>query len=240
MEFVRHIPRVQQSAFQSPSLVFDTTNIAHLSINYMDELHPIACEHCRSKKCRCDRKLPSCSQCQAALLSCRYVEGGKRGIPAAYITALEARLQETENALYATLATLDERGGIHCTTMPSGQAKLTSEWNKLSKKEKQRFWERRPLLTNDQLIKWFRERRQQEGSNAQDPASQDFLPLSDDNQGGNTESSHSGLDLRSPVVQSVTESQQQAPNMDRVKRPTSSHAASIPKNTESTQWHNYF
>ncbi|KAH6633147.1 hypothetical protein C7974DRAFT_165776 [Boeremia exigua] len=119
-------------------------------------LNPIACDNCRSKKCRCDRRVPSCSQCRASSLICRYQEGGKRGLPIAYINNLERRLRDTESALYATMLAFDERDSIQASNF--GLLKTPRE---LSKTERQDDWRRLPLQTPDQLAMWFQEKKLQ-------------------------------------------------------------------------------
>jgi hypothetical protein len=136
-------------------------------------LNPIACEPCRSKKCKCDRKLfvpilatthprpdsrrPTCSQCQSAQL-CRYQEGGKRGLPVAYMTSLENRLQETEAALLAAVNALQGRGGVDAIDFCAAD-----EVSKVqrSKAEKQKEWKRLPLRTVEDLVAWSVEKQQQ-------------------------------------------------------------------------------
>ncbi|CAO2655831.1 Nn.00g046340.m01.CDS01 [Neocucurbitaria sp. VM-36] len=100
---------------------------------------------------------PICSQCQDFSLLCRYQEGGKRGLPAAYITSLERRLQETEIALSATLFSLQEvkgfefleRNMISARSVP-GRAR--------SKAEKQNEWKRLPLQNSEHLAAWLRDK----------------------------------------------------------------------------------
>ncbi|KAK7187261.1 hypothetical protein DPSP01_013021 [Paraphaeosphaeria sporulosa] len=126
----------------------------------MQALNPIACEHCRSKKCKCDRKLPHCSQCRALSLACRYAEGGKRGIPAAYINSLEDRLAETEAALYSALATINSvhngTAGLH-RLLTDASGPVARERSKI---EKQDEWKRLPLRSGEQLRVWFEEKSQ--------------------------------------------------------------------------------
>ncbi|KAH7386271.1 hypothetical protein BKA64DRAFT_680546 [Cadophora sp. MPI-SDFR-AT-0126] len=65
-----------------------------------------SCEPCKRKKCKCDRQLPSCGQCETSKLSCTYGESTKRGIPTGYLGLLEQRLSETEILLYHALSEL--------------------------------------------------------------------------------------------------------------------------------------
>ena len=100
---------------------------------------------------------PTCSQCRNFSLHCRYQEGGKRGLPAAYMTCLEQRLQETESALSATLFSLQDVNGFDSLERhiidagsPPGHTR--------SKAEKQNEWKRLPLQTSEDLKIWFREK----------------------------------------------------------------------------------
>jgi hypothetical protein len=141
-----------------------------------ERLNAIACENCRSKKCKCDRKLfvlsiptthtipakdlasPICSQCQSSSLPCQYQEGGKRGLPATYITALEKRLAETETALYASLIALQELNGkqlLDCN-LPS----TSTPTRPRSKAEKLEDWKRLPLQNSEQLNAWLQAQQQ--------------------------------------------------------------------------------
>ncbi|EED15949.1 hypothetical protein TSTA_010650 [Talaromyces stipitatus ATCC 10500] len=104
-------------------------------------LHPIACEPCRQKKCKCDREIPVCSQCLGEPSKCNYPESGKRGLPLGYITQLEQRLAVTELALFEALATLhslghDETGLVKASVKSGiesrqGKQSLMEEWRKL-------------------------------------------------------------------------------------------------------------
>lgn len=98
---------------------------------------------------------PSCSQCLVSSLTCRYQEGGKRGLPIAYINSLERRLRETESALYAAMLALEEQDSIKSSNM--GCLKTSRE---LSKTERQDDWKRLPLQTPEQLAIWFQEKKQ--------------------------------------------------------------------------------
>jgi len=171
-------------------------------MSLQQELNAIACETCRSKKCKCDRKLsvsvstqfphqpdssrPSCSQCQTSSSPCRYQEGGKRGLPAAYMTSLETRLRNTETALYALLCTLQAQGGT-VSIPPLLDAEVpTSRRPQRSKAEKQSDWKRLPLRTSEDLGAWFDEQHRRFRSSSdirQDVApSRDrkFVPFSAD------------------------------------------------------------
>lgn len=108
----------------------------------------------RYKVTQSDLPRPSCSQCQATSLLCRYQEGGKRGLPAAYMTSLEDRLQETEKALYATLRALQAHsGGLSVPELLDGHIP-TVPMPQRSKAEKQSEWKRQPLRTTDDFVAW--------------------------------------------------------------------------------------
>ncbi|KFY72767.1 hypothetical protein V499_07102 [Pseudogymnoascus sp. VKM F-103] len=63
---------------------------------------------------------PSCEQCQAAKLECKYSESNKRGIPTGYLGNLEQRLNETEAALYTALAELRSlKNDQHFVNLPN-------------------------------------------------------------------------------------------------------------------------
>jgi hypothetical protein len=89
-------------------------------------------------------------------LICRYQEGGKRGLPIAYINSLEKRLQETESALYAAMLALDEHENVKASNL--GLLKAPRE---LSKTERQDDWKRLPLQTPEQLALWFQDKQEQ-------------------------------------------------------------------------------
>jgi hypothetical protein len=93
------------------------------------------------------------------VLACRYPEGGKRGIPAIYMSSLEKRLQETELALYVALSTLEGKEGIDSAAEPQLQQSANPAWRQLSKLEKQKEWTRLPLNSKEQLAVWFREKK---------------------------------------------------------------------------------
>ena len=95
------------------------------------------------------------------MLTCRYPEGGKRGIPAVYMSNLERRLQETELALYGALAALEEKEsiGIESLAVPQLKQSTTLGWRQLSKIEKQEEWTRLPLDSKEQLAIWFRDKQ---------------------------------------------------------------------------------
>ncbi|KAF2844898.1 hypothetical protein T440DRAFT_300038 [Plenodomus tracheiphilus IPT5] len=152
----------------------------------MVDLNAIACENCRSKKCKCDRMLfgnhyptglflnltplsPSCAQCQTSSLVCRYQEGGKRGLPAAYIQSLEQRLAETEAALSASLCALQHKNDLGLTDTYFSNAAAYTSSRDLSKAEKQNEWRQLPLRTGDDLITWLQARKVHSATVATEP-----------------------------------------------------------------------
>ncbi|KAF3040016.1 hypothetical protein E8E11_003396 [Didymella keratinophila] len=210
-------------------------------------LNPIACDNCRSKKCRCDRRVPSCSQCRAASLICRYQEGGKRGLPIAYINSLERRLRETESALYATLLAHNEQDSIKASNF--GLLKAPRE---LSKTERQDDWKRLPLQTPEQLASWFQEKKQQavppepqlphipfpgvpslqpvESNPLEDPRM--ALPLPHTPASDNVHSPVYPESASSNRSKSVTE------QLRGIEPPQAPNTSAVP--FKSTSWHNYF
>lgn len=87
---------------------------------------------------------------------CRYQEGGKRGLPVAYIHTLEKRLQDTEAALYATLLALEDQRNV-----TSGDLSSLKTPRELSKADRQDEWKHLPVLTVEQLTAWFQHKHQQ-------------------------------------------------------------------------------
>ncbi|XPS92385.1 hypothetical protein M3J09_001780 [Ascochyta lentis] len=235
----------QQTLWRSSQGTYQTTlspaGKIHMALN------SIACDNCRSKKCRCDRRVPSCSQCRASSLICRYQEGGKRGLPIAYINSLEKRLRETESALYAAMLALEEQDSIKASNL--GLLKAPRE---LSKTERQENWKRLPLHTPEQLAIWFLEKQQQAVPSEPDlphipfpgvPSLQDVasstgedprmaLPLPHT---PNTESIHSPAypdSTSSTLSKSITE------QLRGMEPPQVPNTSALP--FKSTIWHNYF
>ncbi|EIW58872.1 uncharacterized protein TRAVEDRAFT_48013 [Trametes versicolor FP-101664 SS1] len=70
-----------------------------------------ACDHCRKRKAKCDgpqRKDHICSSCEASARTCKYLDDSKpRGIPKAYIAALEGRIDVAESLLRRLRPELD-------------------------------------------------------------------------------------------------------------------------------------
>jgi hypothetical protein len=86
---------------------------------------------------------------------CRYQEGGKRGLPIAYMASLETRLQDTEAALYSTLRALHDQRGITSEPLEIETDALPTQNHLRSKAEKQHDWKQRPLRTSENIVAWF-------------------------------------------------------------------------------------
>ncbi|KAF3044268.1 hypothetical protein E8E12_002006 [Didymella heteroderae] len=190
---------------------------------------------------------PSCSQCRSASLICRYQEGGKRGLPIAYINSLERRLRETESALYATLLAHNEQDNIKASSF--GLLKAPRE---LSKTERQDDWKRLPLQTPEQLNSWFQEKRQQavpsepqlphipfpgvpslqpvDSNPSEDPRM--ALPLPHTPASDNIHSPVYPESASSNLSRNVTE------QLRGIEPPQAPNTSAAPFN--STSWHNYF
>jgi hypothetical protein len=102
---------------------------------------------------------PSCTQCRTSSLPCHYQEGGKRGLPAAYITALERRLADTEAALFTTLVALQTQDALRLTEGHLSGVTSQALQPQRSKAEKLEEWKRLPLQTQEQLAAWLQARR---------------------------------------------------------------------------------
>lgn len=128
---------------------------------------PIACETCRRKKCKCDRKLPSCSQCRSSPEGCLYPEKNRRGIPAGYVNALEKRLAETERALFFALHELHDGEAVHADyqNQPPFKAlreSVLSSDTSSTQQEKANLvasWASRPLENRTQARTWLESMR---------------------------------------------------------------------------------
>ncbi|KAK7444912.1 hypothetical protein Landi51_08270 [Colletotrichum acutatum] len=110
---------------------------------------PIACESCRQRKRRCDRKFHEPGRCQ-------YPEQSKRGIPNGYLNKLETRLAETEAALFRVLSgALDHAQGFDSASSPAllPQAAWTPRQNKVDRVKE---WDSLPLQTPDDIQAWYR------------------------------------------------------------------------------------
>ncbi|KAH8806036.1 hypothetical protein F5884DRAFT_468578 [Xylogone sp. PMI_703] len=126
----------------------------------MEQLNPIACELCRAKKCKCDRRLPLCSQCSSIGALCQYPQSNKRGIPAGYISSLEQRLLETEVALFEALSVINnpQYRNDETHTESSLAGVLSDQSTRQSKEAKIEEWKRLPLRTSAQRQTWWRDR----------------------------------------------------------------------------------
>ncbi|RBR26001.1 uncharacterized protein FIESC28_01274 [Fusarium coffeatum] len=80
------------------------------------QLNPIACSHCRQRKRKCDRNL---------------------GLPIGFITRLEARLAETEEALFSLVQSIEDPENNQISLKPSSQRKdgRIREWDNLPLKD---------------------------------------------------------------------------------------------------------
>ncbi|KAK1540993.1 hypothetical protein CPAR01_06982 [Colletotrichum paranaense] len=110
---------------------------------------PIACESCRQRKRRCDRKFHEPGRCQ-------YPEQSKRGIPNGYLNKLETRLAETEAALFRVLSgALDHTQVFDSASSPAllPQAAWTPRQNKVDRVKE---WDSLPLQTPDDIQAWYR------------------------------------------------------------------------------------
>ncbi|RSL61629.1 hypothetical protein CEP53_005043 [Fusarium sp. AF-6] len=129
-------------------------------------LNPIACGHCRQRKRKVrhnDEQLdlnsanddyfsvtgdckPHCLQCSHDPSNCHYPEQNKRGIPIGFITRLEARLAETEEALFQVLQSLEnDPQNAQRSLKPPSQRKV----------DRIREWDTLPLKSLDDIKTWF-------------------------------------------------------------------------------------
>ncbi|SCV45792.1 uncharacterized protein FFB14_08862 [Fusarium fujikuroi] len=125
------------------------------------QLNPIACSHCRQRK----RKLlrPHCLQCTNDPANCHYPEQNKRGLPIGFITRLEARLAETEEALFQLVHSIDEPNNNNISLKPSSQRK----------DDRIREWDSLPLRNVHEIRTWYRNRSEQTHSPTQHEALMD-------------------------------------------------------------------
>ncbi|KAF3181747.1 hypothetical protein TWF225_006948 [Orbilia oligospora] len=93
---------------------------------------PIACERCRRRKQKCDRKLPSCSNCSKSGHQCnvpdvtdrRRAAGAQSArLPKGYIEQLEAQVRFLESNIQEKLSSLREQHGTP-ESQPSKRLKL--------------------------------------------------------------------------------------------------------------------
>ncbi|KAI8239326.1 hypothetical protein K4K57_010436 [Colletotrichum sp. SAR 10_99] len=128
---------------------------------------PIACESCRQRKRRCDRKLPFCLQCSHEPGRCQYPEQSKRGIPNGYLNKLETRLAETEAALFRVLSCTMDSQTYDAASSPAllSQAAWTPRQNKVDRVKE---WESLPLQTPTDIQAWFRSKATESNDAATD------------------------------------------------------------------------
>ncbi|KAH7001224.1 hypothetical protein EDB80DRAFT_721771 [Ilyonectria destructans] len=112
-------------------------------------LNPIACSYCRQRKRKCDRQLPHCLQCRHDPSNCHYPEQNKRGIPIGFINRLEARLVETEDALYRVLQFIDQRSVDEPNSL---------HHSRQSKADRIKEWDNLPLQSMDEVHQWYQQR----------------------------------------------------------------------------------
>lgn len=55
----------------------------------------VACEECRRRKLRCDRRRPQCGNCQSAGVACQVTTRSPRGPKQGYLKSLQARIGES-------------------------------------------------------------------------------------------------------------------------------------------------
>lgn len=86
-----------------------------------------------------------------------------RGLPIGFITRLETRLVETEEALFRLVHSIDEPNNNHTSLKPSSQRK----------DDRIREWDSLPLRNADEIRAWYRNRSEQTHSPAQHDALMD-------------------------------------------------------------------
>lgn len=77
----------------------------------------MACDFCRTKRTKCDCKMPACSNCLASNTTCTYkIKAKKRGLPQGYILSLEAQVLAFQVLLHRMcLPTADGGAGLQAT-----------------------------------------------------------------------------------------------------------------------------
>ncbi|KAK3318490.1 fungal-specific transcription factor domain-containing protein [Apodospora peruviana] len=79
-----------------------------------------ACNRCRSRKNRCDVRLPSCASCEKAGVACvGYDPITKREIPRSYIFYLESRIEQLESLLAANTIAFPPAADLEYSSKPS-------------------------------------------------------------------------------------------------------------------------
>ncbi|KAH8660243.1 hypothetical protein BX600DRAFT_467449 [Xylariales sp. PMI_506] len=123
------------------------------------ETAAIACELCRAKKQKCDRKKPVCTQCAKAPDACNYLEQHKRGLPAGYVNSLEKRLADTERALYFALAEI-YTGTVqlndYSVSRVGGDTRATQSQSKIATTQE---WLQCPLRNRNDAKEWYMQRQ---------------------------------------------------------------------------------
>ncbi|OHF04198.1 hypothetical protein CORC01_00537 [Colletotrichum orchidophilum] len=117
---------------------------------------PIACESCRQRKRRCDRRL---------------------GIPNGYLNKLETRLAETEAALFRVLSGAPDTRSFASASSPTilPQAAWTPRQNKVDRVKE---WDGLPLQTPDDIQAWYRSKATEHNDPAIDlPAASPQSPI---------------------------------------------------------------
>ena len=187
-----------------------------------------------------DSNSSSCSQCQASTLVCRYQEGGKRGLPAAYMTSLERRLTDTEMALSAALLALQDHAGLAPLEQHLNRNITLSPRRERSKAEKQDEWKRFPLRNSDQLTVWLQAQSQSdamhvvEGSNR--PQSVKRSRSRADGNAAIPPISFAGE--RQPLVMTEFACDSRPPVQEQLKQ---CNAPKVPNSPQSPWWYdNYF
>ena len=171
-----------------------------------------------------------CSQCQSSQLECRYMEGGKRGIPAAYITSLERRLVETEAALYAVLAATDTTSNSSAFDQLGLQTdSTTSKLQDRSKLERQEEWKRLPLHSGKQLVEWFLEKKVQEEYALSSITRHQVSGTEESESRQNSATKHIGTALQPSLASAEIRSSHNPTDSDLSARPE-----------VCAQWRNYF
>lgn len=121
-------------------------------------VHPVACEACRNKKCKCDRLLPSCSQCRKSDHECNYPQSFKRGFPEGYIAKLEQRLIQTELALMQALSIVSGQYSTVDEILTTEVERFKTYYAGLTKPERMQEWTRLPLDTHEQRLQWLHDK----------------------------------------------------------------------------------
>ncbi|KAF8853447.1 hypothetical protein BDZ45DRAFT_77852 [Acephala macrosclerotiorum] len=121
----------------------------------MTETQGGSCEPCKRKKCKCDRQLPTCGQCVASPRLCKYAESNKRGIPGGYLGALEARLNDTEAALYNALCEIRRLNQSSTFSYTNVSEPISSRQDNTSKASRMSEWKQYPLQSSKDVETWW-------------------------------------------------------------------------------------